>query len=721
VSFSAIIPVKNGERYLPEVLAAIEREAVDEVLVVDSGSSDRSVAIARAAGARVEEIAPEEFGHGRTRNLAAGLASGDVLGFLTQDATPVRGWRAAHLEALALGPDVGASYGPHLPRQGTSPMIARELTEFFAAMAPDGRPVVHGAGDSPFLSNVNAAYRRACWEQIRFQDLAYSEDQAFGRAMLAAGWKKAYHPGAAVLHAHDYPWWQFMQRYFDEYRGLHETTGHVERFSVREVAGGTRAAVRADIEFLRRHHLPRRAEARWAARSAAHHAGRRAFSALGSRARELPAEVRHRLSLERRADTSGAPAVPPVALPMPAQTSRHRLDAVLRMRRDGPAPLLHTDPSLAESEQLRVAVLIPPFSEGSGGHRTICTMVRELERSGHTCSLWLDDPIGVQAVLKDSELQHRVNAWFGAIDGPVHNGFDKWRGADVVVATGWQTVYPALQLDQVHARAYLVQDHEPEFYATSVEARLAEATYREGLFVIAASPWLLDLVRDRYGADGVSFELGVDTTVYHPVPAIEREPRTVVFYSRSATPRRATSLGWLALTELKRRMPDLRVIAFGDGQPSGEPPFVHDHAGIVSPADLAALYSLGTVGLVLSMTNYSLIPQEMLACGLPCVDLAGGCSGAVFGEDGPVELARFDPVELADALERLLTNDALREQRAAAGLAWTADRPWQRAAAEVEHGLREALRAAGSPADQSTELGATTSTQSSGFRHSERH
>jgi glycosyltransferase involved in cell wall biosynthesis/GT2 family glycosyltransferase len=688
---SAIIPVKDGERYLRELLDALEREAVDEVLVIDSGSSDAGVATARAAGARVEEIAPEDFGHGRTRNLAAELATGDVLCFLTQDATPVPGWRAAHLEALALAPDVGASYGPHLPRPGTSPMIARELTEFFGAMAPEGRPVVHGAGDTTFLSNVNAAYRRACWDEIRFRDLAYAEDQAFGRDMLEAGWHKAYHPAAAVLHAHDYPWRQFMQRYFDEYRGLHETTGHVEPFDLRDVVGATRAAVRGDVALVRRHTASRRTAARWAARSAAHHAGRRAFSTLGSRARELPPGLRRRISLERR-DDAVAPAVPPVAQSMPAQASRHHLDALLRFRRDGAAPLLPTDASLADRDELRIAVVIPPFREGSGGHRTICTMVRELERLGHTCSIWLDDPIGLDRGTPDSVLRHRIDDWFGPIAAPVHYEYDHWRGADVVVATGWQTVYPVLGLDQVHARAYLVQDHEPEFYPTSVEGRLAAQTYREGLFVIAASPWLLDLVRTRYGADGTSFELGVDTSIYRPVPGIDTEPRTVVFYSRSVTPRRATSLGWLALTELKRRMPDVRVIAFGDDKPSGEPPFVHDHAGIVRPHELAALYSLGTVGVVLSMTNYSLIPQEMMACGLPCVDLAGGCSEAIFGADGPVELADFDPIAMADAVERLLRDDGIRAQRAAAGLAWTEDKTWARAGAAVERGVRDALR-----------------------------
>ncbi len=55
---SVVIPVKDGARYLEELLAALRREGADEVLVIDSGSRDGSVAIARAAGAEVLEIAP---------------------------------------------------------------------------------------------------------------------------------------------------------------------------------------------------------------------------------------------------------------------------------------------------------------------------------------------------------------------------------------------------------------------------------------------------------------------------------------------------------------------------------------------------------------------------------------------------------------------------------------------------------------------------------------
>ena len=234
-SVSVIIPVKNGEEYLAELLTALEPEGADEVLVIDSGSRDRSVEIARRFGVSVLEIAPEEFGHGRTRNFGAERTSGDLICFLTQDATPLPGWLAAYREAFALDSRIGAAYGPHVPRPAASPMIARELEEFFASFSPSGLPVVQRQGDPPYLSNVNACYRRVCWEQLRFRNVAYAEDQAFGADLMDAGWSKVYHPGAAVVHSHDYGFVDFMRRYFDEYRGLREATGHIEPFATRDI------------------------------------------------------------------------------------------------------------------------------------------------------------------------------------------------------------------------------------------------------------------------------------------------------------------------------------------------------------------------------------------------------------------------------------------------------------------------------------------------------
>jgi glycosyltransferase involved in cell wall biosynthesis len=365
-------------------------------------------------------------------------------------------------------------------------------------------------------------------------------------------------------------------------------------------------------------------------------------------------------------------------------------DAIDRFVRHGAAPLLDPVPGMAERESLHVAVVIPPFQRGSGGHNTLFQIVSRLERMGHTCSIWHHDPFGQQESEWPSVLRDRIIDEFAPIEGPVFKDFGQWYGADVVMATGWQTVYPAMLLDGCRARAYVVNDHEPEFYATSVEAHWAEQTYRLGLYCIAASPWLRDLLIDRYGASASDFQLGVDHDVYFQRP-LERRRDTVVFYARTVTPRRAVSMGVLALEELHRRRPDLRIVMFGGLKPLPAG-FPYEDLGIATKDELARLYSEATVGLCLSMTNFSLIPKEMLACGLPCVELAGVSAESIFGADGPIELAPFEPKELADAMDRLLSDDSLWESRSRQGIDFVGSHTWDTAATQVEEGLREALR-----------------------------
>ena len=87
------------------------------------------------------------------------------------------------------------------------------------------------------------------------------------------------------------------------------------------------------------------------------------------------------------------------------------------------------------------------------------------------------------------------------------------------------------------------------------------------------------------------------------------------------------------------------------------------------------------------------MPKEMLACGLPCVELAGVSAESIFGSDGPLELAPLDPSRIADALERLLVDKAEWERRSREGIEFVASHTWEHATDEVEAGLRAALRA----------------------------
>jgi glycosyltransferase involved in cell wall biosynthesis len=695
---SVVIPVKDGERYLQEMLDALRREGVDETLVIDSGSRDRSREIALAAGAELLEIDPAEFAHGATRNLGAERTSGELICFLTQDATPCPGWLAALREAFTLGTHVGAAYGPHLPRPDTSPMIARELTDFFATFSPDGQPVVQRAGMATFLSNVNACYARACWAEIRFREVAYSEDQAFGADMLAAGWEKVYHPGAAVLHAHDYGAVEFMRRYFDEYRGLREATGHVEQFALLGAARHVAGEVARDRRWMATQGLGAGQRVRWTGRAAIHHGGRRVFSALGSRAEQLPAPVRRTLSLEQRdgAVTGGAVAPPgevsplPPVTPIPAKLPHEVYEGIEQLWRDGPARLLEPVPGMADRERLRLAMAIPTFNRGSGGHNTLFQVFTRLEQRGHACSVWLVDQYGYARSVWPAVLREEIREYFAPFEGPVYKDFAQWQGADVAIATGWQTVHPLLRVGQCRARAYVVNDHEPEFYAASAEQALSAETYGYDMHCIAASPWLRDLLIEKYSASAEAFELGVEHDTYKPRP-VERRRDTVVYYARYSTPRRAVPVGLMALAELKRRRPDVRVVLFGTGEVL-DASFPYERLDILNPTQLSWLYSEATVGLCLSLTNFSLMPKEMLACGLPCVELAGISAESIFGQDGPLALSELDSNKIADQLERLLDDRAEWDRRSTQGLEFVAAHTWDRATDEVEAGLRHALR-----------------------------
>lgn len=376
-------------------------------------------------------------------------------------------------------------------------------------------------------------------------------------------------------------------------------------------------------------------------------------------------------------------------------------ELAMRVGREGPAPLLEPVPGMSGRERLRLALVIPPFSRGSGGHNTLMQIFSRLERRGHACSVWLADYHNQARDRRPAWLRGDINEFFAPFQGPVYKGFERWQGADVAIATGWQTVHAALALDLCRARAYVVNDHEPEFFSTSTERVLAQDTYIHGLHCIAASPWLRDLLIERYGASADAFQLGVDGEVYRPLP-VERRRDTVVYYARHSTPRRAVPIGLMALAELHRRRPGTRIVLFGTDKPL-HAAFPYEHLGVLTAPQLARLYNEATAGLCLSLTNFSLMPKEMLACGLPCVELAGVSAESIFGEDGPLELAPLEPAAIADALERLLDDRDRWERRSQEGIEFVASHTWEHATDEVEAGLRHALAMREAPASGPTD------------------
>jgi rhamnosyltransferase len=310
------LPIRNAGPGLAAVLDAVARQRVPgevELLVCDSGSTDGSAELARRAGARVIEITPAAFSHGGTRNLLMEAAGARHVAFLTQDAVPADDlWLSRLLAGFARADDVGLVFGPYRPRADASPMVARELIEWFASFAPDAQPRVDRLGEDErnlpvrallgargFFTDANGCVSRAAWEQVGFRSIPYAEDHALAHDMLWAGFAKVFVPDAAVEHSHEYSNLEWLRRSFDEARALNELYGYVEPVAPRKAALKLWGLAGADWRWAGRQR--RRRSPLLVPRSLAHHTSRLTGAALGTRAERLPPSIVRRLSLERRA------------------------------------------------------------------------------------------------------------------------------------------------------------------------------------------------------------------------------------------------------------------------------------------------------------------------------------------------------------------------------------------------------------------------------------
>ena len=312
---TVVIPVFNGARYLAEVLDAVAaQQGVGnvETLVIDSGSTDASLDLIRARPrVRLHQIPNEEFGHGRTRNLGARLATGHTVAFLTQDATPAStGWLRELIAPLD-EPGVVGVFGRQLPRPHAFPLQRYDIERSFATQGPSDRTSVRvlpegaPAGDLDrlaFYSDVNAASRRAFLVgELPYRDLPYSEDLAFARDALTAGYSIAYAPAGAVLHSNDATIGEYRRRMFDETVGRRRSGAPVARVSgLSAVAHAGAGALRDSVRIIRDRDYGPASTVRWLGVNPWYHLARWRGIAAGSRI-DLDDETTFaRVSLEGR-------------------------------------------------------------------------------------------------------------------------------------------------------------------------------------------------------------------------------------------------------------------------------------------------------------------------------------------------------------------------------------------------------------------------------------
>ncbi len=271
-SVTVAILTYNGERYIGEILSMLRLQdygAKVEILVIDSGSTDRTLEIiADFPEVRLHSIPNSEFGHGRTRNLAAQLAAGDIVAYLTHDAVPLTPrWLAAIVAPMEADERVVAVMGKQVPRPACFPLLKYEIRSVFAGLGPDfgvtffrddGTLRERGLFDAAaFYSDVNSAARRSILiGPVPYRDVSYAEDQLFGRDLIGGGYTKAYAPQAAVEHSNDLTLAESGRRMADEVVGLRRigtsipvlSRGSVVRLAIRGALADTVRIIR-DRDF----------------------------------------------------------------------------------------------------------------------------------------------------------------------------------------------------------------------------------------------------------------------------------------------------------------------------------------------------------------------------------------------------------------------------------------------------------------------------------------
>jgi glycosyltransferase involved in cell wall biosynthesis len=342
-------------------------------------------------------------------------------------------------------------------------------------------------------------------------------------------------------------------------------------------------------------------------------------------------------------------------------------------------------------ECLDILWVIPDFRPGLGGHMAIFRMVSYLESKGHRVSIAINDPTHHRT---SSEVLASINKSFFPFKGRVTliNGELPELLGDAVIATDRFSCYVVEKMSGFRRKFYFVLDHETEFYPMGTEALIAENTYSMGFDCLSCGEWLHRKMTLNYKAWSSKWNLAHDPNIYFPASIQARAKITnrVCFYARHSTPRRAVELGFKAFEILAKRGVDFEVDMLGCDLGSIDLPYKYRSYPLLDAAALAELYRGAAIGMIFSATNHSIMNKEMMACGLPVIDLDVESVRAEFPE-GVLKRTMPHPVAIADALEELLNDSAKRVTLSKLGANFANQFCWEDSGKIIEKALCERI------------------------------
>lgn len=230
---SVIIPVWNGGEDLKRLLGALKAQlGVEsiETVMVDSGSSDQSVAYAESNGAKVIQIPHGEFSHSYARNLGAQHASGAYLLFMTQDACPSGPYWLRRMLRPILHQGVTAVSCREEPRPGCDLLgrVSIFIHNRYMGVLHSDRMMqmpdkvnAETLRKNAQLSDLACLIRKDVFNQYRYRR-NFAEDLDFGLRLIRDGHRLALLSGVHVIHSHTRPAIYHFKRAIVDVNALNE-------------------------------------------------------------------------------------------------------------------------------------------------------------------------------------------------------------------------------------------------------------------------------------------------------------------------------------------------------------------------------------------------------------------------------------------------------------------------------------------------------------------
>jgi glycosyltransferase involved in cell wall biosynthesis len=206
---SVVIRALNEADHLGRLFLGLSQQThlPDELVLVDSGSTDDTVRIAEDHGAKIVHISKDEFSFGRSLNFGCEAATGEVLLIVSAHVYPVFDTFVEHMLAPFARPDISVVYGRQVGDHRTKFSESRLMLKWF----PEESIWDQG---HPFSNNANAAVRRTEWADLRYdEELTGLEDLDFAHRVLQRGGRIAYVAEAPVVHVHEESWRTIRNRY----------------------------------------------------------------------------------------------------------------------------------------------------------------------------------------------------------------------------------------------------------------------------------------------------------------------------------------------------------------------------------------------------------------------------------------------------------------------------------------------------------------------------